>query len=266
MIRPLPVLALVTCMLALLPATAFAAGGPPDIERHVFIHYRQAAPPAAAEARGGGSGKTDCPDPATCADSKWQGHKWSGPVTYVLDASGSGVASATVTSAIAASVASWTAPTAGALSVSGTVGATSCADAGAVRTDSNQVCFRDLTATYPNAIAVTFVWASRATKQIVEADMVFNNGAGFTWSYTDPGACAAYADCNGATGVSGTYDVRNIGTHEFGHFFAFLGDLYNGRDGELTMYGYGATGEVKKDSLGRGDCLGITKAYGGSCL
>lgn len=67
------------------------------------------------------------------------------------------------------------------------------------------------------------------------------------------------------TGPSGTYDVRDIGTHEFGHFLALFGDLYGRRDAELTMYGYGATAELKKDSLGKGDCLGITKAYGGTC-
>lgn len=31
------------------------------------------------------------------------------------------------------------------------------------------------------------------------------------------------------------------------------------------MYRIGAKGELKKDSLGKGDCLGITKAYGGTC-
>jgi hypothetical protein len=30
----------------------------------------------------------------------------------------------------------------------------------------------------------------------------------------------------------------------------------------LTMYGYGALGELKKDSLGYGDALGVRKIYG----
>jgi hypothetical protein len=91
------------------------------------------------------------------------------------------------------------------------------------------------------------------------------------WSYTDVGspvelAGAAvpvadrYADPSGS-GDSGSFDIRNIMTHEAGHWIQ-LGDLYNSRDSYLTMYGYGSTGEIAKDTLGYGDELGIEKAYG----
>ncbi len=95
--------------------------------------------------------------------------------------------------------------------------------------------------------------------------MVFNNGAGFSWSYTDPGACITHSSCNSASGLAGTYDIGNIGIHEAGHFPALFGDPYNLQDSELTTYGYGSTGELKKDRLGKADCLAITKAYGGTC-
>jgi len=50
-------------------------------------------------------------------------------------------------------------------------------------------------------------------------------------------------------------------THEAGHWL-MLGDLYNSTDSELTMYGYGSTRELKKDTLGYGDELGVEYIYG----
>ena len=40
--------------------------------------------------------------------------------------------------------------------------------------------------------------------------------------------------------LPGAFDVRNIATHEIGHFCG-LADLYKGGSRELTMYGYGAS-------------------------
>ncbi|MDO8303676.1 MAG: matrixin family metalloprotease, partial [Sedimentisphaerales bacterium] len=116
-----------------------------------------------------------------------------------------------------------------------------------VRDNLNTVSFKPLNSAYPNAIGITFYWYSRANKQIVEADTVFNSD--LPWSINSYGAV-----------FNGSYDLRNIATHEFGHWLV-LGDLYSGRDAELTMYGYGAMGETKKDTLGRGDISGIQKAY-----
>ncbi len=97
-----------------------------------------------------------------------------------------------------------------------------------------------------------------------------NSGSGFTWSYTNPNltndltgvaiaTAGRYTDPTNA-GVAGTYDIRNIMTHEAGHW-VMLGDLYNNSDSELTMYGYGLTGEIKKDTLGYGDELGVESVY-----
>jgi hypothetical protein len=52
-----------------------------------------------------------------------------------------------------------------------------------------------------------------------------------------------------------SYDIQNVATHEFGHWIG-LGDLYTSVNSELTMYGYGALGELKKSTLGNGDTLG----------
>ncbi len=98
-----------------------------------------------------------------------------------------------------------------------------------------------------SAIAVTYVWYYTASEQLVEADTVFNKK--LKWSVSN----STLGDCGG---IATSYDVQNIGTHEFGHWVG-LDDLYNSADKDLTMYGYGTTGELKKDSLGLGDISGV---------
>jgi hypothetical protein len=95
-----------------------------------------------------------------------------------------------------------------------------------------------------NVIAVTTIWYTRQTKQIVDADIEMNSN--LPWSNS---------------GASGAFDIQDIATHEAGHVCG-LGDLYNAPASELTMYGYSSTGETKKDSLGAGDVLGIHVLYG----
>jgi hypothetical protein len=88
-----------------------------------------------------------------------------------------------------------------------------------------------------------------------------NNGNGFNWSYTTPIPVSVdYSDPSNNSNYAGTYDIRNIMTHEAGHWI-MLGDLYNNGDSFLTMYGYGSLGELKKDTLGKGDVIGVRKAY-----
>ncbi len=96
------------------------------------------------------------------------------------------------------------------------------------------------------AIAITYVWYWPDTGLLAEADTVYNSN--YKWSYTP----YRTSEC----GVQGTYDVQDIGTHEFGHWVG-LDDLYNSIDQDLTMYGYGSTAELKKDTLGLGDILGV---------
>ena len=110
---------------------------------------------------------------------------------------------------------------------------------------TNAVLFKGINA---NAIAITYIWYYTATKQLAEADTVFNNV--YKWSHT------AYDGTNDCGGVANTFDVQNIGTHEFGHWVG-LDDLYTTADKDLTMYGYGDTAELKKDTLGTGDILGV---------
>lgn len=111
------------------------------------------------------------------------------------------------------------------------------------RDGTNAILWKKINA---GALAITYVWYNTATHQLVEADTVYNKL--YAWTYTDPAA----GDC---AGTAGTYDLQNIGTHEFGHWIG-LDDLYNSADKDLTMYGYGDTAELKKNTLGVGDITG----------
>lgn len=97
------------------------------------------------------------------------------------------------------------------------------------------------------ALAITYAWYYPSTGLLAESDTVFNRN--YKWTTSNP----ASGDCGG---VAGAYDLQNIGTHEFGHWVG-LEDLYADVDKDLTMYGYGETTELKKDSLGTGDKSGV---------
>jgi len=99
------------------------------------------------------------------------------------------------------------------------------------------------------SIAVTYVWYYTATGLVAEVDMIFNKG--YPWRvFTDNVAgCSTQYDA---------YDLLNIATHEIGHWVG-LDDLYNDSDADLTMYGFGAGGELKKRTLGTGDISGVNE-------
>jgi len=93
-------------------------------------------------------------------------------------------------------------------------------------------------------IGVTYYSYNRATKQMVEFDIVLD--ADESWSLT---------------GDTGTFDVQSIATHEAGHTLV-LGDIYSPKDAALTMYGYASTGDTEKRTLATGDELGVQAIYG----
>ncbi len=95
------------------------------------------------------------------------------------------------------------------------------------------------------AIAITYVRYYTATGIVADVDTVFNSR--YPWAvFPNNGECQANPDA---------YDVQNIAVHEFGHWVG-LDDLYDVLDKDLTMYGYGAGGELKKRTLGTGDITG----------
>jgi len=97
----------------------------------------------------------------------------------------------------------------------------------------------------PSTIGVTYVWYYTATGEVAEVDTAFNSR--YPWDiFGSSGECQSTPDA---------YDVQDIATHEFGHWVG-LDDLYSDADKDLTMYGFGAGGELKKRTLGTGDADG----------
>lgn len=238
---------------------------PPGIGLREFIHY-----PKGVGGRPGQIVEPLCSDPTTnntanCDSFSYSGIHWANPsgIPYYVNLNFSTKKSPTLTkaaalSAIQASLATWQGNnTSGKLSYT-YQGATSVKSS---RLDGVNAVLWGGTS---GAIAITRVWYNTTTKEIVEFDILLGNS--LPWSYTPP----QVADCSGSadypycdpanSGVAGTYDVRNITTHEAGHTL-LLEDLYDATDGDLTMYGYGATAELKKDTLGYGDWLGLNRIY-----
>jgi len=213
----------------------------PAIEKIAFVHFPRPFSPNART--------STCPNPDTCPDYKYTGYHWnstSPAVNYVLDTSNpNGLNATTLQAAVVAGFSAWT--NANNKVTFTQVAGEVPADPGLTVDGKNSVSWRSISSEYPGAIGVTLVWHYIGSKIILEADTLMNSD--FPWSINPEGAI-----------FTGSYDVQNIATHEFGHWL-MLGDLYKSRDRELTMYGYGSKGETKKDSLGYGDKLGIQRIY-----
>jgi len=98
----------------------------------------------------------------------------------------------------------------------------------------------------PGVIAVTKVWFSPATKQIVEFDIKFNTA----WIWGD----AENPD------TPAVMDLQNIGIHELGHALG-LDDIYDESCSDVTMYGYSDYGEISKRDIEEPDIIGINMLY-----
>ncbi len=210
---------------------ARALQGKQDLERVDFIHYKKAA---------GGFGKPARPD----ACYKLMGVKWSAlPVAYVINPTNpSGLSEAFVISAVSTSAEVWDVATSKEL-----FNNAYAVDYGAhygVQNYVNAIVFGDYADN--NVIAVTSVWFSRRSKQIVEFDMLFN--VKYVWG--------------DATVNSSVMDLQNIATHELGHSVG-LSDLYTSSCSAVTMYGYSSNGETSKRTLEQPDVAGLQKMYGG---
>jgi hypothetical protein len=210
-----------------------------DVERGTFVHY----PHAKGQAGGGATGDQ-------VNDYKYSGIHWAGStpvVSYKINpVNNQGLQDKQVVSAADSAFQEWMDhdPADGQYIRFVDDGLTSAETSANPSMDgANTVSFEPLNSAYPNAIAVTFYWYSRGTKALLETDTVFNSD--LPWS---------------VSGDSQSYDLRNIATHEFGHWLV-LGDLYSLRDSALTMYGYGGLGETEKRTLGKGDITGINKIY-----
>jgi len=194
---------------------------------------------------------------------RYDGVHWSTsklPVLYYVNPKSSGVSSAETVAAIKASFEAWDAAVdvhyaeweqagyhVGVELYNDNVQTTRLS--GAKRNGKNIVSWGTLGT---GILARTTYWYYTTTLEIVEFDIVFNKL--YAWGI-DP-------DGEGGTTIS-AFDIQNIGTHEAGHTLC-IRDLYNSPSSELTMYGYGSLGEVKKRSLGYGDIHGAQYIYCGA--
>ena len=105
-----------------------------------------------------------------------------------------------------------------------------------------------------SVLGVTYIWYNPDSNYVVEVDTILNSR--HPWGWTDPKSINVDQTCP----PTNAYDAQNILTHELGHWFG-LDDLYNSTDEDLTMYGYGAKQELKKDTLEFGDKAGVANIY-----
>jgi hypothetical protein len=245
---------IIAILLLSAPVMSAAPGenqGKGPIDKITFVHYPKSEAAKSGGSEPGGTG-------VLSSTYKYTGVRWPGnnvTVNYIVNTKVNGIAESSFSKAIQNAFTTWDDAGKG-ITFSGT---SSDSQAGTLDTQ-NVVSWGPISSS--NAIAVTYIWYFRNTKEIFETDTIMNSA--FAWSYTPPEMDTKnptpYADPLN-TGNTGSFDVCNIMTHEAGHWL-MLGDLYNTRDSYLTMYGYGSPGEIKKDTLGYGDTLGIQKAYG----
>jgi len=208
-----------------------------DLDEHVIVH------PVPTDGGRGCSISTS--DPTNYALTGWK--LPSGGITYRVNPSrvkvpsGYSLTTDQIIQAIQDSFAVWNEANSALVF---NYGGTTSAQAG--RLDGiNAISWRRLQA---GALAVTYVWVSRATGRVVEADTVFNN----LYAWYDFSIPDGYTADNYCPDRPVAYDIRNIATHEFGHWVG-LADLYSNADKDATMYGYGDVQELKKRTLATGD-------------
>lgn len=201
--------------------------GRPDLG--VAHHYTYAPKDLAAKGgKPGGESLTDC----TSKSYRLAPWRWSDPysATASLHAEVLNLSGRTWDEATGASI--WGGITPGSSAIAG------------VQDFVNQHDWVNLGAS--TTIAVTTTWYYLSTGQAVESDARYNSV--YPW---------------GTDGALGAMDVQNIATHELGHTLGL--DHPNGNPRAiscLTMYAYGAEGELAKRTLGDGDIFGIRALYG----
>jgi hypothetical protein len=110
----------------------------------------------------------------------------------------------------------------------------------------------------PFAFAVTVVWHNTTTGEVLDADMMINDQM-----TTRDSAGGPYADCpdtgcpRGTLTAPGPADLRNIVTHEIGHFIGIgHSDVV-----EATMFASGGRESVDKRTLAQDDIDAVCDIY-----
>ena len=110
----------------------------------------------------------------------------------------------------------------------------------------------------PDAFAVTIVWYNTSTGEILDADMMINDMPASQFTAGGPYANCPETGCPPAMGVSpGSADLRNIVTHEIGHFIG----IGHSEVPEATMVASASRESVDKRSLAPDDIAAVCTIY-----
>ena len=181
---------------------------------------------------------TDCGPDSSSFKKIGKGIKWLlFPVPYLIDASASGIDTATAKHAVVSSLNTW---------------------------DSEEHPGGNLfiESSSPNlfinwaqidgsgsVLAITSTTYKIRTGEIVSSTISYDSAE--AWSVYSSTSC---------TGQGSAFDIEDIGTHEIGHALG-LGHVKRPSDAALTMYPYASQGETLKRTLGTGDKLGLDSLY-----
>jgi len=210
------------------------------LTKATFIHYRNAN----AKPQDAGGGKKQAQGYYTYIS---KGARWRAFEDFAVNpTNGDGLQEDFVVSAITQGMTAWE-------NSGGQIFGNVYVDYGAVYDDTKPDGVNTLsfgTISDDRVIAITNVWGyfsgSPNTREIVEADILFNETSTWTWGNADIDPALM--------------DLQNIATHEIGHA-AGMGDVYQTGATLETMYGYSTEGETIKRDLYKGDILGIQGLY-----
>jgi hypothetical protein len=214
-----------------------------QLTKIVFIHYKKGFDHKPAHDPGGkGNGGDSGP---TCWTLLSKGAKWKTVENAVVNPTNSGLSESFLVENTILSRETWDVETSEEI-FGNTVTIDYTADwDDDSPDDKNEYSFGS---TSSNVIAVAVVWGyfygPPGLREIIEYDVKFNKDIAWRDATVDPSVM----------------DYLNIAVHETGHG-AGLGDVYETACSEVTMYGYGSTGETKKRTLEQQDINGLHQLY-----
>jgi hypothetical protein len=215
----------------------------PELRVHIMYEENFAKPDNPGGGNGGGKKDKGGPD---CYDFISRGAKWKSTNMNIVvdDDTPAGISQQDFIDQIQAGAEEWDDATS--YELLGTVtGITDGTLDRTIRDGRNEMVFGDYDA---GVIAVCYTWGyyngPPSQRYLVEFDILFNTD--YPWSLN---------------GAPNAMDLLNIGTHELGHGWG-LADVYEDECSDVTMYGIGAYGETKKQTLEQQDITGLQEMYG----
>ena len=213
------------------------------VEGYAIITYKEGfgKPPWA-----GGPDKPNGADTSNCYTYLARGAKWKSIEPYLVDPTNTrGLDESAIRTIIAGSINKWEDAAEKQILGNEIAETVDRLNIGNLN-DKNEVMFGDIS--YEDVIGIAITWGifsgPPSQRVLVEWDQIYDD-IDFDWSIT---------------GEEGKMDFENIATHELGHSVG-MGDLYEDRCSEQTMYGTAINGEIKKRTLEDGDINGVFKLY-----